>query len=52
MGKVVVTEFLTLDGVTENPSAWQKDIPGVEDGPFKYDELFESDALLLGRTTY
>lgn len=52
MGKLIVTEFVTLDGVMENPTAWQRgfDAPGA--GPFKRDELFASDALLLGRVTY
>lgn len=52
MRKVIVTEFLTLDGIMEDPSTWQKghDSPNV--GPYKYDELFGSGALLLGRVTY
>ncbi len=52
MRKVVLTEFLTLDGVMEDPSSWQREVTGVDDGPFKTEELFESDALLLGRVTY
>lgn len=51
MGKVIVTEFLTLDGVFEDPAP----PPGYsspEIGQFKKGELFESDALLLGRVTY
>jgi dihydrofolate reductase len=51
MRKLIVTEFLTLDGVYEDSTAWQKGY-NPDDGPFKRDELFESDALLLGRVTY
>ena len=52
MRNVVVTEFLTLDGVMEAPNEWS--FPYWNDGiaKFKYDELFASDALLLGRVTY
>lgn len=51
MRKLIVTEFLTLDGVFEDPAP----PPGYSSpdiGQFKYDELFGSDALLLGRVTY
>lgn len=52
MCKVIVTEFLTLDGVMEEPTPWQRGYSSPEIGQFKYDELFQSDALLLGRVTY
>ncbi|HEX7022404.1 MAG TPA: dihydrofolate reductase family protein [Trueperaceae bacterium] len=52
MRKVIVTEFLTLDGVMEDPTPWQRGYASPKIGQFKYDELFESDALLLGRVTY
>jgi dihydrofolate reductase len=52
MRKVVVTEFLTLDGVMEAPNEWSFPYWSDEAGQFKYDELFASDALLLGRVTY
>ena len=51
MRKLVVTEFLTLDGVYEDSTPWQRAYD-ADDGGFKRDELFESDALLLGRVTY
>lgn len=51
MRKVIVTEFLTLDGVYEEISPWRQDYH-PDDGPFKRDELFGSEALLLGRVTY
>lgn len=49
--KVVVTEFLTLDGMFEDPAP-PPGYPSPEIGSFKHDELFGSDALLLGRVTY
>ncbi len=51
MRKLIVTEFLTLDGVYEDSTPWRNGY-NPEDGQFKYDELFESDVLLLGRVTY
>jgi dihydrofolate reductase len=49
--KVVVSEFVTLDGVMEDPS-WTFQFSSEEQERFKFDELAESDALLLGRVTY
>jgi dihydrofolate reductase len=51
MRKLVVTEFVSLDGVMENPQwtfkYWNDDIAN-----FKAEETLASDALLLGRVTY
>src|SRR5260370_17175918 len=61
MGKVVVTEFITLDGVIESPGGgegfehdgWSfKFTRGDEADKFKYDGLIAADAQLLGRVTY
>ena len=61
MRKLVVTEFISLDGVMEDPggsegtpiAAWSfKYDRGDEGNKFKLDETMESDALLLGRKTY
>ena len=60
MGKLVVTEFVTLDGVMEDPGGAEGDRGGwafqfdrgEEVGKFKFDELMASDAQLLGRVTY
>lgn len=52
MRKVVLSEFLTLDGVMEAPNEWSFPFWNEEAGQFKFDELFASDALLLGRVTY
>jgi len=61
VSNVVVTEFLTLDGVMEAPGgefhpdgkgAWTFQFFNDEAGKFKFDELQAADALLLGRVTY
>src|SRR4051794_701473 len=61
MGKVVITEFISLDGVVEDPGGaedfkyggWTFEIErGDEGNKFKLDETMESEALLLGRKTY
>ena len=60
MGKLVVTEFVSLDGVMEAPGGEDFKYPGWsfafdrgEDGnDFKLHETLETDVLLLGRRTY
>jgi dihydrofolate reductase len=61
MGRIVVSEFVTLDGVMEDPGGgeqspyggWAFKFERGEKGDrFKYDELMAADALLLGRRTY
>jgi dihydrofolate reductase len=61
MGKIVVTEFVSLDGVIEAPgggedyrhAGWTFEIDRGEEGDkFKLDELLEAEAQLLGRVTY
>jgi dihydrofolate reductase len=61
MARVVVSEFISVDGVVEDPGgsedfdrggwAFQFD-RGPEGNKFKLDEVMASDALLLGRVTY
>ena len=51
MRKVVVSEFMTLDGVIENP-AWSMPYQSDEQNALKFAELRDADALLLGRVTY
>jgi dihydrofolate reductase len=48
---VAVSEFVSLDGVIEDPS-WTFQFLIEEQEKFKFDELAASDALLLGRVTY
>ena len=61
MRKIIVTEFITLDGVIEAPGGnetshphggWQSKFRSPETGKYKIDELASVDTLLLGRTTY
>jgi dihydrofolate reductase len=61
MGSIVVTEFVSMDGIFEDPGGaesykhggWSFQINRGEDGDkFKLDEALASDALLLGRVTY
>ena len=51
MRKLVVTEFMSLDGVIDNP-AWTAPYWNDEIAAFKGEETDASDALLLGRITY
>jgi dihydrofolate reductase len=60
MGKLVVTEFVSLDGVMQAPGGEEFKYPGWsfafdrgDDGNrFKLEETLETDALLIGRVTY
>src|ERR1700687_6330045 len=50
--RLVATEYLSLDGVFEEPGRWSGPFFNEEAGQFKWKELQASDALLLGRNTY
>lgn len=50
--RLVATEYVSLDGVMEEPGQWSFSFFSEDAGKFKYEELFASDALLLGRVTY
>jgi dihydrofolate reductase len=61
MGRVIVSQFVTVDGVMEDPGGaegfdrggWAFQFErGPEGDKFKLDEVMESDALLLGRVTF
>jgi dihydrofolate reductase len=61
MGRIVVSEFVSLDGVMADPGGSERTRHGgwtfqydrgAEGDAFKVDELTAADALLLGRTTY
>ena len=65
MGKLIVTEFVTLDGVAQAPGGpdedgdggfayggWQAALRNQEAGAVLFEQASSMDALLLGRTTY
>lgn len=60
MRKVIVSEYVTLDGVFEDPGGgegtklggWSFQFWNEEAAKYKFDEIFASDTLLLGRVTY
>lgn len=60
MRKIIVSEYVTLDGVIEDPGGgdksehggWSRQFWNEQAMKFKYDELFACDTLLLGRVTY
>lgn len=65
MGKLIVTEFVTLDGVAQAPGApdedrdsgfthggWQAPLLDQESGRLVFEQASSMDALLLGRRTY
>src|SRR5205807_9042394 len=61
MGKLVVTEFVSVDGVFEDPGGaegyehggWTFEYDRGDDGDkFKLDELMQAEVQLLGRVTY
>jgi dihydrofolate reductase len=61
MGRIVVSQFITLDGVTEDPGGsegsarggWAFQFERGDEGDrFKLDEVMASEALLLGRKTF
>jgi dihydrofolate reductase len=61
VGRIIVTEFVSLDGVMEDPGGsegarhggWSFEVNrGPEGDQFKLDETLETEALLLGRVTY
>ena len=60
MGRIVVTEFISMDGVMQAPGGedfkyegWTFDFDRGEDGGrFKAEELFDAEAQLIGRVTY
>ena len=60
MARIIVTEFVSLDNVFEDPGGsenfeyggWTFEFPGEDRYQFKFEETNETDALLLGRVTY
>jgi dihydrofolate reductase len=60
MGRVIVTEFVSMDGVMEAPggepgyahTAWTTEFPDGGQYAYKLEELVAADVQLLGRVTY
>ncbi len=60
MTRIIVSEFVTLDGVMEAPggepghphTGWVRDFQGPEQIRYKFDEVLEAGSLLIGRVTY
>jgi dihydrofolate reductase len=60
MGKLIVTEFVTLDGIIDDPGGaeghphggWSMRFPTPDGEQFKFEELLAADVQLMGRVTY
>ena len=60
MARIVVTEFVSLDGVMEAPggepgykhTGWVGRFPDAGQFDYKFEEVLEHEAQLLGRVTY
>jgi dihydrofolate reductase len=60
MGKLIVTEFISLDGIIEDPGGaegyahggWAFRSPAPDSEQFKFGELLAADVQLMGRVTY
>ncbi len=52
MRKIIVSEFVTLDGIMESPEKWQFPYYSDDLAEFNKSQILALDALLLGRVTY
>ncbi|HWV23380.1 MAG TPA: dihydrofolate reductase family protein [Thermomicrobiales bacterium] len=52
MSKIAVTEFMSIDGVIQDPHEWHFSFTDEGTGMYKHNELVQTSSLLLGRTTY
>jgi dihydrofolate reductase len=60
VSRIVVSQFVSVDGVIEDPvgmetlgrGSWTTASSGAEGGKYKLDEILQAEAMLLGRTTY
>jgi dihydrofolate reductase len=53
MSKLVVSEFMSLDGIVEDPAEWTGQFDqGAEAAAFKWKETLDTGCLLFGRVTY
>ena len=52
MRRVIVSTYVTLDGIIESPEKWSLKFWNDEHAKYAHDQLFASDALLMGRVVY
>ena len=52
MRRVIISTYVTMDGVIESPEKWSLKFWNDEHAKYAHDQLFASDALLLGRVVY
>lgn len=52
MGKIIVSEYVSADGVMEAPDTWQFPFQTEEMGAITERQIGDTDAFLLGRVTY
>src|SRR5688572_5154305 len=52
MRKVIISTMVTLDGVMDSPEKWSFSYWNEEVGKYALEQLFSSDALLIGKATY
>ncbi|MEV0582041.1 dihydrofolate reductase family protein [Nonomuraea sp. NPDC050310] len=52
MRKIINSTYVSLDGVQSNPHEWSLKYFNEEAGALAYEQLFSSDAMLMGRLTY
>lgn len=52
MRKIIVSTYVSLDGVIEAPEKWSLKFWNDEHAKYAHDQLFASDALLMGRKVY
>jgi dihydrofolate reductase len=52
MRRIITSTYMSLDGVVQRPEQWTFDYRSEDAARFGHDQLFSSDALLMGRHTY
>jgi len=52
MRRIINSTYMSLDGVVQRPELWTFDYRDEEAAKFAHDQLFNCDALLMGRRTY
>jgi dihydrofolate reductase len=52
MRRIITSAYMSLDGVVQRPELWTFDYRSDDAARFAHEQLFSSDALLMGRHTY